>query len=103
MACFLSVFEHLPCSLQILFLARLFLGQDKGVECILAHPAFAESQMLLVLTDAEYRLVTGLILPGVVGHDLVHGILGHGTQSVTHERGNTEFPLEDCSNLHHQV
>ena len=60
---FLSVFKHFTGCLQILFLARLLLGQNECVERIFTHPFLAESKMLLLLTDAEYGLVAGLILP----------------------------------------
>ena len=62
-AVFLSVFEHFTGGLQVLFLTGLLLGQNERVERIFAHPFLAESQMLLVLADAEYGLVTGLVLP----------------------------------------
>lgn len=53
----LAVPEHLACSLQILLPAGLLLGQEHHVERVVRHPLLAETQMLLVLAYAEYRLV----------------------------------------------
>ena len=69
----LSVSEHFPCSLQILLLAGFLLGQNECIESVFAHPAFTESQVLLILTDAENCLVTGLILPQDHEQQLMEG------------------------------